>query len=814
MSPSAIYWINALVSIAVGLSGVTLFVIVLTTGRRERLAQSYALYACSVALVGLGSALANIAFWLGSHGVLPNQGLGSSLFWFELAAAGLYFVGPLLLVFAVTYVETVSSGGAANGSLDSLSMRVAFIAAGSGIVLGIALSPLVISGEVISGLEVNANGALQVELTALGYAGLIVPLLLELLALSLFWKSRHCLGGRALTVSTALLLVGYLAVVLFRGSFPIGGLALGSSILVTGYVVLNYQIFNPLRTLTHRLEATVVEKTRELQLARDRMKRLYEQQLRITQINRDVAQAADLGAMLTLLVDLIHNRLGYHHIYVLQPDEANECLVVKAAAGTTAQTVLERGYRLRIGGDSLAARVAVGRRPTIAGSPADDSVFLGTPALPGARAELAVPLVVGSRTLAVLDVQSTRYEAFSDEDLMLLTKLADLVAVTLDNRGLRERAEKAQTELEAIRQQNVREAWQSAIGGPENAPVYAYTENGGLAPTSLKTAWTPEIAKAMLLGQTFTLNDNGNASTLVLPINLRGQSIGALELQHKQGRRWQPEEIEAVGTVVERLALALETVRLSQASVRRAARERVIRDISDAMQRATDLETLMRVTAQELNRAINGSRTYVRFAAQPLGPPARDATPTREEATHQPSLGDAWAEYVHTTGRDHYETARRKDGALSDSLSPEARQAMQHGAALVLAGNGVEKESHSAIVAPIFLRGSTIGTVGIQDDDATRHWTDDEIAIVEAIAERMALSAENLRLVEESQLRAGRERLTGEVATRFRESLDVDTVLRTAAHQIGQTLQLDDLTIQLVAARDTNSNDNSAGDTD
>ena len=69
---------------------------------------------------------------------------------------------------------------------------------------------------------------------------------------------------------------------------------------------------------------------------------------------------------------------------------------------------------------------------------------------------------------------------------------------------------------------------------------------------------------------------------------------------------------------------------------------------------------------------------------------------------------------------------------------------------------------------------------GIHDEDETRHWTDDEIALVEAVAERMALAAENLRLVDETQRRATSEQLIGRITARMRASLDIDTVLQTA----------------------------------
>jgi GAF domain-containing protein len=78
-------------------------------------------------------------------------------------------------------------------------------------------------------------------------------------------------------------------------------------------------------------------------------------------------------------------------------------------------------------------------------------------------------------------------------------------------------------------------------------------------------------------------------------------------------RQWTDEEIVLVEAVAERMALAAENLRLFDETQRRAERERVIREISDQMQRATGMEALMRIMAEGLNRALGGSRTYVRL---------------------------------------------------------------------------------------------------------------------------------------------------------------------------------------------------------
>ena len=56
---------------------------------------------------------------------------------------------------------------------------------------------------------------------------------------------------------------------------------------------------------------------------------------------------------------------------------------------------------------------------------------------------------------------------------------------------------------------------------------------------------------------------------------------------------------------------------------------------------------------------------------------------------------------------------------------------------------------------------------------------------------------ENSRLFADARLRAARERRVGEISARMRASLDVERVLETAVREIGEALQLRDITIQL-----------------
>ena len=74
--------------------------------------------------------------------------------------------------------------------------------------------------------------------------------------------------------------------------------------------------------------------------------------------------------------------------------------------------------------------------------------------------------------------------------------------------------------------------------------------------------------------------------------------------------------------------------------------------------------------------------------------------------------------------------------------------------------------------------------------------------VLQTLTEQLGAALESARLYQDTQRRAARERLTGAIATRMRESLDMETVLQTAAREIGEKLGLHDIAIQLEIQQD------------
>ncbi len=183
---------------------------------------------------------------------------------------------------------------------------------------------------------------------------------------------------------------------------------------------------------------------------------------------------------------------------------------------------------------------------------------------------------------------------------------------------------------------------------------------------------------------------------------------------------------------------------------------------------AEDISTLQ-ILADQVAIAIQNARTSDQ---------AKEAL-QRAEIVSRQLTNQAWGEASKDQGGKGY----RYDG-----IKPEPIQGK-------LEFNGSEKP----LTVPIRLRGQTIGHLRLNPSDSTRRWTDDEMAMAEATAERVALALESARLLEEAQKRAQRETFLSEVSTKLGASFQVDSILRDTVEELGQTFRNATVSFQLVS---------------
>jgi GAF domain-containing protein len=106
--------------------------------------------------------------------------------------------------------------------------------------------------------------------------------------------------------------------------------------------------------------------------------------------------------------------------------------------------------------------------------------------------------------------------------------------------------------------------------------------------------------------------------------------------------------------------------------------------------------------------------------------------------------------------------------------------------AVLPSNNGSPDKAVMAV--PIAVRGETIGVIHVQDQGESRLWSEDEITVVNSIANQVAVALENARLFENTVRRAEREKKVLQITAKIRSTNDPEEMMRIAVSELQQAL--------------------------
>jgi len=159
-----------------------------------------------------------------------------------------------------------------------------------------------------------------------------------------------------------------------------------------------------------------------------------------------------------------------------------------------------------------------------------------------------------------------------------------------------------------------------------------------------------------------------------------------------------------------------------------------------------------------------------------------------ERRSHGIVSGEVWKDILH--GRSGWAVRRDAHGlAPADGVwRPSMQTALKTGQAT---------PDEEEVGIPIKVRGQIVGVIDACKPDGTGEWSAEEISLMETLAQQLGLALDSARLYQQTQRRASRERLTSEVTTRMRETLDMDTILQTAVREMREALGLAEVEIHM-----------------
>ena len=363
-----------------------------------------------------------------------------------------------------------------------------------------------------------------------------------------------------------------------------------------------------LKQLNQSLEDRVASRTAELTLANNRNERRARQFEAIAEVARATTSIQDEDMLLSRLAQVISEQFGFYHVGIFLLDEENQYAVLRASNSEGGQRMLARRHRLEVGRSGIVGRVAAAGRPRIALDVDSDAAFKDNPDLPETRSELALPLKAGEHVIGVLDVQSTEPGAFRPEDTEILFTLADQVAIALQNARSHDATRKLLEEAQKTSISYLKEAWQLLLS--QEQKIGYLVSDSTLRPLE-KFVSSPHVNKAVSQGE--VVIEEGEAATLAVPIHLRGEVVGVLDVHVPSGHDWDPDEIDIAKAVAERLSLALESATLLETTQRRAEIERLTADISGKISSSINLRNVLQTAVEELGHALPGSEVVIQI---------------------------------------------------------------------------------------------------------------------------------------------------------------------------------------------------------
>lgn len=236
-------------------------------------------------------------------------------------------------------------------------------------------------------------------------------------------------------------------------------------------------------------------------------------------------------------------------------------------------------------------------------------------------------------------------------------------------------------------------------------------------------------------------------SEAALPLRSRGQVIGAITVQSHRPNAFDEATISVLQTMADQLAIALDNAHLFAESQ----------------------------NALEAERRVYGelSRT-------------------------------AWQQWIQRLPQLGYRSDGRTLTPAGETWYPEMQAALTRGETILppvepRPENAHHSQSHRAhpIAIPIKVRGQVIGVIDTCKPPESGPWTAEEINLLQTICEQLGLALDSARLFQDTQNRAARERLIGEATGRMRETLDIETVLQTAALEMRRALGLAEVEMRL-----------------
>ena len=241
----------------------------------------------------------------------------------------------------------------------------------------------------------------------------------------------------------------------------------------------------------------------------------------------------------------------------------------------------------------------------------------------------------------------------------------------------------------------------------------------------------------------------GFRSVVVVPLISRGKRIGALSLTYAEsGRRYSEADLPVVHELASRAATAVDNALLYHDAQQAAARLRALAEASHAFAEASlDLPAVLDAVARSAGELI-GDQCILRLLSD-------DSTHLPAVAVYHPNA-DRRAFLEDFLGREVQRADEGLVGSVVTTGNPVFLPAISQDElrAAITAGHVEDVERvplHSIVIVLVRVRERPIGTLGLGRERPGEPYTDEDLLLLQELADRAGLAIENARLYREAR---------------------------------------------------------------